>query len=382
MKNKFKHIYKYFFISFGFGRYVSEIIIILFTSVAMFSFYGCEKNLDLSQFPITNNGGVVVSDTSYVQQYPVWTGFNSPEDVCVGKDAIIYVADTYNNRIVQMDLSGAIIGTLDISGTNVNRPHKITQDNNFDLLILADSAISSQDTVSILYRIKLVEVGGIISNAKKLKLISSQSGTILTSNKRKFTGVSIFPDNSYIVTRVGPSNSGVDPDNAIIKMKGKDSVTYLSVLEGFQVSGNGVFSIEKTSSINVVRNSSTDFVITRSTSDYGFKIEWFVYNYVNGSYDAKFLPESQADVIMKQFGSPTSTAMDQNNSLFVIDSGLDSLYKYSVNGIKMPRAFGGKTAAENSLNAPRGISFFNKVLYIADAGNNRIVRYKLSTDLN
>ena len=141
----------------------------------MFSFYGCEKNLDLSQFPITNNGGVVVSDTSYVQQYPVWTGFNSPEDVCVGKDAIIYVADTYNNRIVQMDLSGAIIGTLDISGTNVNRPHKITQDNNFDLLILADSAISSQDTVSILYRIKLVEVGGIISNAKKLKLISSQS---------------------------------------------------------------------------------------------------------------------------------------------------------------------------------------------------------------
>ena len=85
---------------------------------------------------------------------------------------------------------------------------------------------------------------------------------------------------------------------------------------------------------------------------------------------------------MKQFGSPTSTAMDQNNSLFVIDSGLDSLYKYSVNGIKMPRAFGGKTAAENSLNAPRGISFFNKVLYIADAGNNRIVRYKLSTDLN
>ena len=34
------------------------------------------------------------------------------------------------------------------------------------------------------------------------------------------------------------------------------------------------------------------------------------------------------------------------------------------------------------LNNPRGISVFNKIVYIADTGNNRILRYKLSTDID
>ncbi|MCH7495883.1 MAG: hypothetical protein IH825_07330, partial [Candidatus Marinimicrobia bacterium] len=33
-------------------------------------------------------------------------------------------------------------------------------------------------------------------------------------------------------------------------------------------------------------------------------------------------------------------------------------------------------------NNPRGVSVFNKIVYIADTGNNRIVRYKLSTDID
>jgi hypothetical protein len=37
---------------------------------------------------------------------------------------------------------------------------------------------------------------------------------------------------------------------------------------------------------------------------------------------------------------------------------------------------------ENKLYTPKGVAFFNKVLYIADTGNNRIVRFKLSTDIN
>ncbi|MCH7955786.1 MAG: hypothetical protein IIC40_08600 [Candidatus Marinimicrobia bacterium] len=34
------------------------------------------------------------------------------------------------------------------------------------------------------------------------------------------------------------------------------------------------------------------------------------------------------------------------------------------------------------LNNPRGVSVFNKIVYIADTGNNRILRYKLSTDID
>lgn len=345
-------------------------------------FSGCEKNIDLSEFPLTNTGGITIVDTTYVQQYPVWYGYNQPEDIYYGKDGLIYVADTRNNRIVQLDLSGAVVGTLNISDVNLNFPRKITQDNNFDILVIADSAVSQIDTVSVIYRIKLVPVGGNISNATKKRLISSQSGTVLSRLGRKFSGISVFPDNSYIVTRRGNENSGIDPDNAIIKMNGVDTVSSIMVLDGFQVTGNGIFSIEKTTSIQVVRNSSTDFIITRSTNDFGFKVEWFVYDFTNGGYDAKFLPESNVPLIMKQFVSPISTVMDQNNSIFVIDKGLDSLYKYSSLGGIMPGSFGGINSDENNLNKPMGVTFYNKILYIADTGNNRIVRYKLSTDLN
>lgn len=356
--------------------------IFYFLILILISFIGCDDKLDLSLFPISNNQTINISDTVYVQQYPVWTQFNAPEDVLVGWEPLIYVADTKNNRIVQLDLAGGEIGTLDISGVNVNYPRRIAQDYNFDLLVLCDSAISSTDTVTVLYRIKLVEVGGIISNAHKKRIMSSLEGTVLSSNKRRFTGISVFPDNSYILTRTGPDNSGIDPDNALLRVRGRDTIQNVFVYTGFQTTGGGIYSIEKTSSVKVVRNSQTDFIITRNTPEYGFKVEWFVYDDVNGTYEPKFLPGSDIDLIKKQFGAPMSVAMDNYMNIFIVDAAKDSLYKYSSNGKLQNGSFGGRGSGENQLNSPKGVAFFNKVLYIADTGNNRIVRFKLSTDIN
>ena len=54
------------------------------------------------------------SDTSYVQQFPVWTGFNKPQDIIIGKETFVYVADTYNDRIVMMNVAGQILGTKSV----------------------------------------------------------------------------------------------------------------------------------------------------------------------------------------------------------------------------------------------------------------------------
>ncbi|MBN1634624.1 MAG: hypothetical protein JW917_10700 [Ignavibacteria bacterium] len=349
---------------------------------ALLVYYGCEPKLDLAQFPITNTGNITVSDTTYVQQYPVWTQFNAPEDIFVGKEPLIYVADTRNNRVVQMDLGGSEIGSIDMSGINVNFPKKITQDNNFDLLVICDSAVSQFDTVSVVYRLKLVEGGGIISNARKIRLLSSLEGTVLSSSKRKFTGICTFPDNSFILTRTGPNNSGIDPDNALLKVRCNESVQNVTTYTGFQTTGNGVYSLEKTSSVLVQRNSQTDFILTRNTNDFGFKVLWFEYEPIDGAYEPKFLPEGNSDLIKKQFGGPASVAMDQYMNLYVIDAAYDSVYKYSGSGKLLPGSFGGNGAGENKFNRPMGVAFFDKVLYIADTGNNRIIRFKLSTDIN
>ncbi|MEO8666312.1 MAG: hypothetical protein ABI462_12535 [Ignavibacteria bacterium] len=352
------------------------IIVFLFTLLI----YSCSDKTDLSQFPITNNGGTpVINETTYVQQSPTWNQFNQPAAVLVGREPVVYVADTKNNRVVQLDLSGLEIGSI-----TVHNPVAIAQDYNFDLLVIGDSVLNiSFDTISVVYRIKLVEIGGIISNASLLPMIGSNYATPLSGRKRKFTGIGVYADNSCIVTRTGPENASViDPDNALIKFTGRNSLNTVTVLSGFQVAGNGVYSIDQMAGITTFNNELTDFIITRNTPDFGFKVEWFLYDNVKGTYNPKFIPGDNVDILNKQLGTPAGITVDPNRNVYVVDNSKDSLYKFTSLGKYRKESFGGTGSGANQLMNPKGVSFFNKVLYIADTGNNRIVRYKLSTDLN
>jgi hypothetical protein len=355
-------------------KYLS-LAVLIFTSII---YWGCAEKLDLNSFPLTSNGNPVTSsDTSYVQQTPVWTGFNAPEDVIVGKEPLIYVADTKNDRIVQLDLSGVEIGSLP-----VKNPIALAQDNNFDILVIADTVLAStNDTLSVLYRIKLVSVGGIITNGSLLRLLSSDYPTPLSSRKRRFSGVSIYPDNSILVSRRGPDNtSSIDPDNAILKCKGTNSVT-VELFTGFQVTGNGVYSIDRVSSVSAIGNNNFDFALTRNTTQSGFKAEWFEYDNVNGAFNPRFLPEGNPDILKVEFGLPEDITTDPNKNIFIIDAGKDSLYKFNSSGKLLRESFGGTGSGDNQFKNPKGVAFFNRTVYIADTGNNRILRYKLSTDL-
>lgn len=354
-------------------KYLSLVVLITTSLV----FWSCAEKLDLGTFPLTNGNPVTSSDTSYVQQTPVWTGFNAPEDILVGKEPLIYVADTKNNRIAQLDLSGVEIGSL-----NVQNPTALAQDNNFDLLVIADTVlVSTGDTLSVLYRIKLVEAGGIISSASLLRLLSSDYPTPLTSRKRRFTGVSTYPDNSILVSRRGPDNTNnLDPDNAMIKCRGVNSVT-IELYTGFQVSGNGVYSIDKVSSVSTAGNNNFDFLLTRNTTQSGFKAEWFEYDNSTGAFNPRYLPEGNQDILKLEYGLPEDITTDPNRNIFIVDAGKDSLYKFNSLGKLLKESFGGQGTGDNKLKTPMGVAFFNRVLYIADTGNNRIVRFKLSTDL-
>jgi hypothetical protein len=358
---------------------------VLFKYLFLFSILvaiaGCGDKLDLSQFPITNNGNINISDTVYIQQSPIWTGFSSPKDIIVGNDQLLYVCDSKNNRIVQMDISGNFISTRSL-GDNIY-PNKITQDYNFDILVLSDST-TAIDTITVLHRFKLVIGGGLIGNARQITLFSSLYPTPNSNKFRKYTGISMFPDNSYIITRVGPSDPiGIDPGNAIIKLKGIETVTHVEKLSGFQISGNSFYSIENTSGITVAKSSSTDFIISRNTSDTVSlnKVIWFNYNSTSGAYDPKFTSPMQ-DLVNTKFGTPGAVAMDVNSNVYVVDALRNHLYKFNSAGRLLVESFGKYGSGDNQLNSPMGVAHFNKVLYISDTQNNRVLRFKLSTDLN
>ena len=62
----------------------------------------------------------------------------------------------------------------------------------------------------------------------------------------------------------------------------------------------------------------------------------------------------------------------------MIDAGQHRLFKSS--GAER-QIFGELGSGEKQGKRPMGVAYFNKTVYVADTGNNRIVRFKLSTDI-
>ncbi len=80
------------------------------------------------------------------------------------------------------------------------------------------------------------------------------------------------------------------------------------------------------------------------------------------------------------FGRPEDVAVDEYGNIFVVDSEKNSVLKFSRNGVRI-LSFGTEGTGEKQFQNPTGIAYANKIIYVADTGNNRILRFTLSTDL-
>ena len=93
--------------------------------------------------------------------------------------------------------------------------------------------------------------------------------------------------------------------------------------------------------------------------------------------------------------APTSLAYapDQTGYLFVLDAGKDSLFVFNPDGVEgvtpPPGAgstrpgrvsFGGNGGGPLQFRSPQGVAYFERIVYVADTGNNRVSRFRLNTD--
>ncbi|MCB0738927.1 MAG: hypothetical protein KDC92_15570, partial [Bacteroidetes bacterium] len=80
--------------------------------------------------------------------------------------------------------------------------------------------------------------------------------------------------------------------------------------------------------------------------------------------------------------------------IFVVDSELDSLYEFTnrgYEGVTPPAnlnqtkvanvSFGGEGDGPFNFNNPMGVCYYREMVYVADMGNNRVLRFKLNTNL-
>jgi hypothetical protein len=353
-----------------------QLIILL---VVITFFLSCTDKFNLNDID-TGDGNVNVSgDTVYIQINPEWGGFNRPQDVMVGREPFVYVADTDNDRIVMINLDGQILGTR-----SIKKPIALAQDYRLNLIVCAqfDTIVGGQSrTFSAVYKLDLVSVSHQIAIAPITRLLPRAND--LNRPLVEYTGACVFYNNMFYVSRKGPNNSSfVDPDNSLLifvpnEISGND--TLVGRVPNIDPLGQGPVSAYDISSLTSFNNQSIDIILTL-TGGTSFKANWLHYQVtpIDQKYVSNFSPNSAGLVIPNRFERPEGSALDNSGNIYIADAGKDSIFKFNSFGDEL-QSFGG--SGETTFDQPYGVAFFNKTLYVADTGNNRILRFILSTEI-
>jgi hypothetical protein len=349
-------------------RFLKYVLIIVF----LFAGISCNEKFDITQFQ-TDEPGNIAGDTIYIKLNPEWGGFNHPEDIIIGREPLIYVADTDNDQIVMLSLDGQRLGTR-----SIKHPVAIAQDYKLNLIVCAQFDTLGQ-TFSAVYKIDLFASNHQLETAPIKRILPQISD--LNKPDRKYTGAAVFYDNSYLIARTGPNNSNlIDPDNSLLKFIVKNNGTKDSLIGRVALLdpiSTGILSVNKVSSIKSFKKKNYDIIITL-VGDNSFKTQWFRYleSQEFTGYENNLTPAVSNLMTPGFFTRPEGTEIDPSGNIYVAESSRDSVYKFNSYGDKLI-GFGGPSV----FSEPYAVAYFDKIVYVADRGNNRILRFILSTDV-
>jgi hypothetical protein len=339
------------------------------------------KGLKIGQLTSSQGNANIAGDTVYVQINPPWTGFNKPEAMIIGREPFIYVADTYNDRVVMMNLNGNILGIREIK-----KPVALAQDFELNLIVCAelDTIINGQaQSFGAVYKLDMVAADHQINNAPMVRLLPRAAD--LKYPERRYTSVTVFYNNTFYVGRTGPANSSfIDPDNSILYFSpkklfgGGTGDTLIGRVPNIDPVSSGLVSANQISSLTSFNRKNIDFIETL-TGNNSLKVQWLTYvvTPVSADYEARLTPSDGGALMMpNKFGKPEGSCIDDASNIYIADAQKDSVFKFTPFGDEL-QSFGGPDV----FNEPYSVAFFDRILYVVDSGNNRILRFILSTDL-
>ncbi|MEM6264031.1 MAG: hypothetical protein AAGI38_16070 [Bacteroidota bacterium] len=387
---------------------------ILLISSGCDGFFGKRTPIDFLDEPVFDERQV-----AYVPIQPVISeGLVRPIDVVPGYDELVYVVDEATEEIISYDQAGIEQGRFQVQGVKA-----IVQDRRLDILAAGtfDTLISGTTfRLPAIYRIDLDPAGTYgLQNARiQNKIIHPfyfRTGTPTTSDEAvSFEGIAVTADNRFYVSRNGPNNSPgqfLGPDDAVLFFNDADEfLTPITVSTGV---GNftDFFNMPKAltgfaqppQSPAVSRDNS--FIFTSVAPNQVLKVQtiqveatefgtvYSVRNYQTGdtSRADRFLYEAD------RFGLPSdvTVAGDGTNYIFVTDAEKDSLFVFNGQGFEgvapppgsastkvILASFGGTGESLTQFREPAGVAYLNEIVYVADAGNGRLLRFRLTTDFD
>ncbi len=398
----------------------------LLAATLVFGALSCIEKVDINDFPEVV--GTDQRSIEYIPMLPEWPGFNRPEDVHVGYDELIYVADTDNDRVAMLDINGTVLAY----SQTIRRPVAIAQDRGLDLLVVGrlDTVISgSAIQLAAVFRIDLVSYNHRIDLAPAVPVVIHPTYILgrslrVSDSSAYFTGIATMADNEYYVARRGPSNASIiqagGPDNNIIRFSSTDSS--ITPLTAYLIAtGTGLASANDLTAITTYAvppqradvDTRRGFVSAlkglnsfrvqgmlyyESREDIGYAPDP-AYTVIDTSVAHRFLYDcNPGDGILGGcFVRPEDvTYANDNRYLFVVDAATDSVYQFTANGFEGIRpppysterkniivSFGGTGSSATQFREPHGVAYFEpgKILLVADTGNNRVLRFRLSTDI-
>lgn len=403
-------------------------IIYIVLLVVLTSFYGCDVLLGTKKDPVVDDvfqqGNIdptsTISNLGYVPINPVWS-FNQPTDVYVGYDEMVYVTDAEGLHI--LDQKGTKYKTIPIPNAT-----DVTQDRR--LLTYVVGRINYPVTIGTSTQIKNLPAIYIIKDAptNSHQIIDTLIHPFCDITRASipfrpedeqvsFTGVATLHDNSFYVSRTGTLNTGTGfpaPDNAILVFnKDFQNTNYITELDPINtnlrsaVKVSGIAGFAAPPQLVSGINTSKDFLLTQKTAiEAEYAVLWIkriddVDLGTSYTENVSLLTQdtSKADRFLYQsfrFSQPEDIciAPDASGYIFVVDSGKDSLFIFNsagYEGVNKPAnsnfrkqvlvSFGGVGNGPKQFNNPVGVAYFRKMVYVADKDNNRVCRFKLSTDL-
>ena len=381
---------------------------------------------------------IFVDEIGYAALVPFWDGFDSPTDVYVGFDELVYVTDAVGVHV--LDRAGRRYDTYPLRGAV-----SVTQDRLLNLYVAAryDTVITAIDPDIVWDLPAVYKISGLNQGSAELidvlkhpfrRFDNSRSNTTLerfrlnrnSTNNDEFveiTSVGVLSDNTLYVTRRGPANSSTTPypDNTVLTfnhemdsgertgrmqnvgrifLRPQEPTNFFS---GVDISDISTF-VGPPQRDNITTNRG--FLITQGNEerDIPFRTLWI--DAVNTPDGIEYRPNpslqvqdtTRADSFLyenNKFVNPTGIAYsaDARSHIFVVDAGTDSLYLFQSNGLEginpppgsdfekaVNVSFGGTGNGPRQFNNPSGVAYFRQVVYVADRDNNRIARYKLNID--
>ncbi len=353
---------------------------------------------------------------AYVPIRPVLEGFSRPVDVIAGWDELIYVADEGTEEIISFDQAGNELGRFPVPGLS-----SIAQDRRLDLLATGtlDTVINGNAiTLPAIYRIDLNKAGAYgLGQASIKKVIihpyyfKSSTPTSLDAQVR-FRGIAPLADNRYYVTRNGVSNSPNQfggPDDAVLLFDADDNYqtpvavsTSLGLFRDYFKQPQGISTLAMPPQSPAVDRRG-DFLYAAISPAAALKVQYIalIESEFGASYEVRNFTvgdTSRADGFLYEagkFDTPVDVTIsgDGTNYFFVVDALRDSVYQFNalgLEGVNPPAgsrsskavlaSFGGRGTGLTQFNEPRGVAYLNRILYVADAGNSRVLRFQLTTD--